>query len=78
MLTIPAPQRRCCWHHAYGSNGIILEVELALAPVHRWIERLDVFDDFADALNYAKRVPPFSRFRQAPVGAACRANPRLF
>ena len=29
------------------------EVELALAPAHQWIERLDVFDDFADALNYA-------------------------
>ncbi len=28
-------------------------LRLALAPAHQWIERLDVFDDFADALNYA-------------------------
>ena len=52
VLTVPAPEALLL-HHAYGTNGIILEVELALAPVHQWIERLDVFDDFADALNYA-------------------------
>lgn len=52
MLTVPAPEALLL-HHAYGTNGIILEVELALAPVHQWIERTDVFDDFADALNYA-------------------------
>ncbi len=55
VLTIPAPQALLL-HHAYGSNGIILEIELALAPVHTWVERLDVFDDFADALNYANAL----------------------
>lgn len=52
VLTVPAPEALLL-HHAYGTNGIITEVELALAPAHQWIERLDVFDDFADALNYA-------------------------
>ncbi|MGA9608790.1 MAG: FAD-binding oxidoreductase [Rouxiella badensis] len=52
VLSVPAPQALLL-HHAYGSNGIVLEVELALAPVHRWIERLDAFDDFTDALDYA-------------------------
>ena len=52
ILSVPAPQALLL-HHAYGSNGIVLEVELALAPVHQWIERLDVFDDFTDALDYA-------------------------
>ena len=52
ILDVPAPQALLL-HHAYGSNGIVLEVELALAPAHRWIERLDVFDDFTDALDYA-------------------------
>ncbi|HAI04920.1 MAG TPA: FAD-binding protein, partial [Pantoea sp.] len=42
ILQVPAPQALLL-HHAYGSNGIVLEVELALAPVHDWIERLDVF-----------------------------------
>jgi len=70
-LTIPAPQALLL-HHAYGSNGIILEVELALAPVHRWIERLDVFDDFADALNYANeclRSPGFVKRQLALLAA---------
>ncbi|MNG75235.1 putative FAD-linked oxidoreductase [compost metagenome] len=52
ILEVPAPQALLL-HHAYGSNGIVLEVELALAPTHRWVERLDVFDDFTDALDYA-------------------------
>lgn len=52
VLTVPAPEALLL-HHAYGTSGIITEVELALAPAHQWIERLDVFDDFADALNYA-------------------------
>jgi FAD/FMN-containing dehydrogenase len=71
VLTIPAPQALLL-HHAYGSNGIILEVELALAPVHRWIERLDVFDDFADALNYANeclRSPGFVKRQLALLAA---------
>lgn len=55
ILHVPAPQA-LLMHHAYGSNGIVLEVELALAPAHRWIERLDVFDDFTDALDYANAL----------------------
>lgn len=55
ILSVPAPQA-LLMHHAYGSNGIILEVELALAPVHQWIERLDVFDNFIDALDYANAL----------------------
>jgi hypothetical protein len=31
VLTVPAPEALLL-HHAYGTNGIILEVELALAP----------------------------------------------
>ena len=52
ILHVPAPQALLL-HHAYGSNGIVLEVELALAPVHQWTERLDVFDNFTEALDYA-------------------------
>ncbi|AEX51793.1 FAD/FMN-containing dehydrogenase [Rahnella aquatilis CIP 78.65 = ATCC 33071] len=55
ILHVPAPQALLL-HHAYGSNGIVLEVELALAPVHSWTERLDVFDDFTDALDYANAI----------------------
>ena len=40
-------------HHAYGSIGIVLEFELALAPCHDWIERLDTFTTFAAAMAFA-------------------------
>ena len=52
ILNIPAPDALLL-HHAYGSNGIVLEIELALAPRHQWYERLDVFDNFASALAFA-------------------------
>lgn len=69
ILQVPAPQALLL-HHAYGSNGIVLEV--ALAPVHQWIERLDVFDDFTDALDYANvfaRSPGLAK-RQLALFAA--------
>lgn len=51
-LTLPAPEALLL-HHAYGCNGIVLEITLALAPRHDWHERLDVFADFASALAFA-------------------------
>lgn len=36
--------------HAYGTTGIILEVELALAPVRRWHDRIIVMPDIGSAL----------------------------
>ncbi len=51
-ITLQAPDALLL-HHAYGSNGIILEIELALAPCHDWIERLDTFADFASAMAFA-------------------------
>lgn len=31
-------------HHMWGSNGLVLEVELGLAPVHDWMEVIVTFD----------------------------------
>lgn len=55
IIHLSAPQALLL-HHSYGSNGIILEVELALAPVQDWIERLDVFANFTDASEYAQAL----------------------
>lgn len=38
-------------HHGYGTNGIVLELEVALAPAHPWLENIIVFDDFDRALD---------------------------
>ncbi len=37
--------------HAYGTTGIILEVELALAPVRRWHDRIVAMPDVEHALD---------------------------
>lgn len=40
-------------HHAYGTNGIITEVELPLAPAWPWIESVVNFRDFMSAVQFA-------------------------
>lgn len=40
--------------HAYGTNGIITELELPLAPAYDWVEMLVAFDDFTPAMEFAE------------------------
>ena len=40
-------------HHLWGTNGLVLELEVALAPAHPWLESLVVFEAFAPALAFA-------------------------
>jgi hypothetical protein len=40
-------------HHAYGSNGIITEVEMPLAPAWPWREQIIVFPEFMTAVKFA-------------------------
>lgn len=42
--------------HAYGTNGIILEVEMPLAPAYDWVEAIVGFDDFVRAAAYANAL----------------------
>lgn len=35
--------------HAYGTTGIVTELEMPLAPVHPWIDVIVAFDDFLTA-----------------------------
>ena len=39
--------------HAYGTNGIITEVEMPLAAAYDWVEMFVAFDDFVEAMEYA-------------------------
>lgn len=43
-------------HHVYGTNGLVLELELALAPAHAWNELIVCFEDFDKALEFADAV----------------------
>ncbi len=42
--------------HAYGTNGIIVEVEMPLAPAYDWIEVVAGFDDFIDACRFSEQI----------------------
>jgi hypothetical protein len=39
-------------HHAYGTNGIITELEMPLAPAYRWREAIVEFSDFLKVANF--------------------------
>ena len=39
-------------HHAYGTNGIITELEMPLAPAYRWLEAIIEFDDFMQVVQF--------------------------
>jgi FAD/FMN-containing dehydrogenase len=53
-------------HHVYGTNGLVLELEVGLAPAHPWLEAIVCFDgsesgfsaaiEFADALAAAPGI----------------------
>ncbi|MFN0164645.1 MAG: FAD-binding oxidoreductase, partial [Burkholderiales bacterium] len=43
-------------HHAYGVNGIVLEVELALAPALPWVEFIVSFAGFNEAVAFAQAL----------------------
>lgn len=43
-------------HHAYGTNGIVLELEFAMAPALPWAEALIAFDDFMDAARFGQAL----------------------
>ena len=40
-------------HHAYGTNGIITEVEMPLAPAWPWLELVANFPEFMTAMRFA-------------------------
>jgi FAD/FMN-containing dehydrogenase len=42
--------------HAYGTNGIITEVEVPLAPAYEWVDVIVGFEDLTEATVYANRL----------------------
>ncbi|KAA2237413.1 FAD-binding oxidoreductase [Salinarimonas soli] len=42
--------------HAYGTNGIITEVEMPLAPAYDWVDVIVSFDTLREATEYANAV----------------------
>ncbi|MEX0311708.1 MAG: FAD-binding oxidoreductase, partial [Tateyamaria sp.] len=42
--------------HAYGTNGIITEIELPLAPAYDWVDMFVTAKDFMDAARFAEEL----------------------
>lgn len=42
--------------HAYGTNGIITEIEMPLAPAYDWVEMFVATDDFMQAARFAEEL----------------------
>ena len=43
-------------HHAYGTNGIITELDLALQPAIDWHHGIVLFDDYADGVHFGESL----------------------
>lgn len=43
-------------NHAYGTNGIITQLEIPLAPAYPWAEIIVVFDDFMSAARFGQNL----------------------
>ena len=43
-------------NHAYGTNGIITELEIPLAPAYPWAEVIVTFDDFMGAAHFGQAL----------------------
>lgn len=65
-------------HHAYGVNGIVLEVELALAPALPWVECIVSFADFNDAVAFAQTLGESDGIAKKGVSAHQWPLPRSY
>jgi FAD/FMN-containing dehydrogenase len=52
VITLVGPETQKV-HHAYGTNGIITGLELALVPKTDWVHAVALFDGYARALRFA-------------------------
>ncbi|MBL1211169.1 MAG: FAD-binding oxidoreductase, partial [Geminocystis sp. GBBB08] len=43
-------------NHAYGTNGIITQIEIPLAPSYHWVDVIVTFNDFISALKFGQNL----------------------
>ena len=58
-------------HHAYGTNGILTEVEVALSPALEWLHCIALFDSYRRVLDFgvAASTPALDLFLLSAVDA---------
>jgi FAD/FMN-containing dehydrogenase len=62
-------------HHLWGTNGLVLEIELALAPAYEWQEHFVVFSSFDDALDFGNAVASAPGIVKREVGLLAHPVP---
>jgi FAD/FMN-containing dehydrogenase len=55
ILTITGPQIELV-HHAWGTNGIIIELDLALVPAVDWLQCIALFPRYTDVMRFGCAV----------------------
>jgi FAD/FMN-containing dehydrogenase len=58
-------------HHAYGTNGVIIDVEVALSPAVEWVHCIALFDSYRRVLDFgvAASTPALDLFLLSAVDA---------
>ena len=58
-------------HHAYGTNGVITEVEVALSPAVEWVHCIALFDSYRRVMDFgvAASTPALELFLLSAVDA---------
>lgn len=58
-------------HHAYGTNGILTEVEVALSPAVEWVHCIALFDSYRQVMDFgvAASTPALELFLLSAVDA---------
>jgi FAD/FMN-containing dehydrogenase len=66
------------FHHTYGTNAIVLELEFALAPSVPWMESIVCFDAFEEALHFANELSIGSGYSKKEVCFVSSSIPPYF
>ncbi len=64
--------------HAYGTNGIITELDIPLAPAQPWVDVAVAFDDFMQLARFAQTVARTDGIAKKLVTAVAWPIPRSF
>ena len=65
-------------NHAYGTNGVITEVEAPLAPAYPWLDLMVGFADFGAALRFADTLARQDALTKKLVTALAAPIPELY
>ncbi|UXE63775.1 MAG: FAD-binding oxidoreductase [Woronichinia naegeliana WA131] len=64
--------------HAYGTNGIITQIEIALAPTYPWAEVIICFQDFLRAIAFAQDLGDSSGIIKKQIAVHASPIPQYF